>query len=60
MASKQFGHNETDMLHGPLLMKILLFALTLAASSVPQQLFNSVDVAVPHLRIYFPGMPFIW
>lgn len=46
MASKQIGHNEIDMLHGPLLMKILLFALPLAASSVLQQLFNSVDVAV--------------
>lgn len=46
MASKQFGHNEIDMLHGPLFMKILLFALPLAASSVLQQLFNSVDVAV--------------
>lgn len=34
------------MLHGPLFMKILLFALPLAASSVLQQLFNSVDVAV--------------
>ena len=47
MASKQIGHNEIDMLHGPLFMKILLFALPLAASSVLQQLFNSVDVAVP-------------
>ena len=46
MASKQFGHNEIDMLHGPLLVKILTFALPLAASSVLQQLFNSVDVAV--------------
>ena len=46
MTSKQLGHNEIDMLHGPLLMKILLFALPLAASSVLQQLFNSVDVAV--------------
>ena len=46
MASKQIGHNEIDMLHGPLFMKILLFALPLAASSVLQQLFNSVDVAV--------------
>lgn len=46
MASKQLGHNEIDMLHGPLFMKILLFALPLAASSVLQQLFNSVDVAV--------------
>lgn len=38
--------NEIDMLHGPLLMKILIFALPLAASSIMQQLFNSVDVAV--------------
>lgn len=38
--------NEIDMLHGPLLMKILLFSLPLAASSLLQQLFNSVDVAV--------------
>lgn len=38
--------NEIDMLHGPLLMKILIFALPLAASSILQQLFNSVDVAV--------------
>lgn len=37
---------DIDMLHGPLLGKILLFALPLAASSVLQQLFNSVDVAV--------------
>ena len=38
--------NEIDMLHGPLFMKILLFTLPLAASSVLQQLFNSIDVAV--------------
>lgn len=38
--------NEIDMLHGPLLMKIITFALPLAASSIMQQLFNSVDVAV--------------
>ncbi len=37
---------QMDMLHGPLLGKILLFALPLAASSMLQQLFNSVDVAV--------------
>ena len=35
-----------DMLHGSLLNKILLFSLPLAASSILQQLFNSVDVAV--------------
>ncbi len=34
------------MLHGPLLGKILKFALPFAASSILQQLFNSVDVAV--------------
>lgn len=38
--------NEIDMLHGPLLMKIIIFALPLAASSILQQLFNSIDVAV--------------
>lgn len=38
--------NEIDMLHGPLFMKIIMFTLPLAASSVLQQLFNSVDVAV--------------
>lgn len=37
---------EIDMLHGPLFMKIIIFALPLAASSLMQQLFNSVDVAV--------------
>lgn len=38
--------NSIDMLHGSLLDKIILFALPLAASSVLQQLFNSVDIAV--------------
>lgn len=37
---------QIDMLHGPLGRKILLFALPLAASSVLQQMFNAVDVAV--------------
>lgn len=37
---------KVDMLHGPLFLKILVFALPLAASSLLQQLFNSVDVAV--------------
>lgn len=39
-------NQEIDMLHGSLWNKLLLFALPLAASSVLQQLFNSVDVAV--------------
>ena len=38
--------NTMDMTHGPLWNKILLFALPLAASSILQQLFNSVDTAV--------------
>ena len=37
---------QIDMLHGPLLKKILLFALPLAASGLLQMLFNSADVAV--------------
>lgn len=35
-----------DMLHGRLLGKLMIFALPLAVSSILQQLFNSVDVAV--------------
>ena len=38
--------NEIDMLHGPLFMKMIMFTLPWAASSILQQLFNSVDVAV--------------
>ena len=38
--------NTIDMTHGTLWDKILLFALPLAASSILQQLFNSVDTAV--------------
>ena len=38
--------NTIDMTHGALWNKILLFALPLAASSILQQLFNSVDTAV--------------
>ena len=34
------------MLNGPLLGKILLFALPVAASGILQQLFNSTDMAV--------------
>ena len=37
---------QVDMLHGPTLGKLILFALPLAASSVLQQLFNAVDIAV--------------
>ena len=37
---------QMDLLNGPLLKKILLFALPLALSGLLQQLFNSADVAV--------------
>lgn len=38
--------HEIDMLHGPLVSGILKFALPFAASSILQQMFNAVDVAV--------------
>lgn len=38
--------NQIDMIHGPLLGKILKVALPLAITSILQQLFNSADVAV--------------
>ncbi len=44
MGGKQ--KTRVDMLNGSLADKILLFALPLAASSILQQLFNAVDVAV--------------
>lgn len=43
---KQQQAAKMDMLHGPLLKKMLLFALPLALSSILQQLFNSADIAV--------------
>ncbi len=44
--TKNRKSNQMDMLHGKLAVKILLFSLPLAASSILQQLFNSADVAV--------------
>ena len=38
--------NKIDMLNGPLLKKIILFAIPLAITSALQQLFNAVDSAV--------------
>ncbi len=38
--------SRTDMLHGPMFKKILLFALPLALTGILQQLFNSADMAV--------------
>lgn len=39
-------NKEIDMLHGPLAGKLLLFTLTIALSSMVQQLFNAADTAV--------------
>lgn len=38
--------HDIDMLHGPILGKLVLFALPLIATSILQQLFNSADTAV--------------
>ena len=41
------GHSQhMDMLHGPLMGKLILFALPIALSSIMQQLFISANVAV--------------
>lgn len=40
------GSTEIDMLHGPLAMKLIKFAIPFALSSLLQQLFVSIDVAV--------------
>ena len=45
-AHKEKKSNSIDMLHGPLLGKIVLFAIPLALSSILQQLFNSADAVV--------------
>ena len=37
---------NVDMLNGPTLKKIIIFALPIIATSLLQQLFNSADVAV--------------
>ena len=39
-------NKKIDMLNGPLVGKIVIFALPLALSSILQQLFNSADLAV--------------
>lgn len=42
----QTRSHDIDMLHGPLVPKIIAFALPVAASGFLQQLFNAADVAV--------------
>ena len=44
--AKKKTSKNIDMTHGPLLGKILWFALPLTAGSILQQMFNVVDVAV--------------
>ena len=43
---KKASRNSIDMLHGPLVGKLFLFAIPLAFSSIFQQLFNSTDAIV--------------
>ncbi len=38
--------NKIDMLHGPLLKKILIFAFPIIMGSILQQLFSAVATAV--------------
>ena len=45
-AEKKASRNSIDMLHGPLVGKLFLFAIPLAFSSIFQQLFNSTDAIV--------------
>ncbi|MBR1627836.1 MAG: MATE family efflux transporter [Lachnospiraceae bacterium] len=40
------AHHQIDMLSGPLLPKIIAFALPLAFTSILQQLFNATDTAI--------------
>lgn len=47
MKENSMGHSQhVDMLHGPLMGKLILFALPIALSSILQQLFISANVAV--------------
>ena len=39
-------NNSLDMLNGPLVLKLIYFAMPIAITSVIQQLFNSADVVV--------------
>lgn len=38
--------SDIDMLHGPLIKKLLLFMIPIALSGIVQQLFNAADTAV--------------
>lgn len=43
---KETGKNQINMLEGPLLKRMVLFALPLMASSILQLLFTMTDTAV--------------
>lgn len=46
MNKKENDRNQIDMIHGPLLKRMVLFALPLMASSILQLLFTMTDTAV--------------
>ena len=46
MKEKQAGRYEMDMCSGPILRKMLAFAVPLVCSSVLQLLFNAADIVV--------------
>ena len=46
MNDMNFKAADMDMLHGPLLKKLLLFTFPIALSSMLQQMFNAADTAV--------------
>ena len=55
---------SADLTSGPMLQKIILFSIPLAASSILQLLFNAADVVVvgrfaaaPHWRQWAPTAP---
>ena len=45
-SARRSAAGRADLLHGPLLPRIILFAIPLAATSILQQLFNAADTAV--------------
>ena len=49
-------NKKIDMLNGPLVGKIVIFALPLALSSILQQLFNSDDAWTRYGKVDFVGI----
>lgn len=46
METAQSTNSRLDMLHGPIWNRIPRFALPIAATAIPGQLFNAADIAV--------------